>query len=321
MSSILFKFRLNDIIETVKKNSNLIDEVFKKHIKNPTIKELKIKSLKAFLKEISLQYNFDFVPSFDYINTKNSKLGGITFEMFKDNIFLWLSFQKTIYEKKYKKIQKKTSFIENDIKLEENVGLFLIFQQRSLFILKKKLELYKDKISQMYEKHSTNSKIPLNLFPQLINKILDICSFSFQKIESPLDIFDSEINKKSSSHKSFISKIIYFVYEKLNYYNELFRNKNENDDDEEVKFYPVDINTSKHKDNYDCFPDHIPLLYIDSTSLILAEFLFNNENYTIIDSNEEFSDELKILFDQELKDKITHLKNDKSKRAQKSLFF
>ena len=94
---------MKQIIQTIKKNSILIDELFKKHINNPTVKELKIKRLKAFLKEITLQNNFDFLPSFDYINTKNSKVNAITFEIFKENILLWLSFQITIYEKQSKK--------------------------------------------------------------------------------------------------------------------------------------------------------------------------------------------------------------------------
>ena len=311
--------RYKEVVKIVRANSAKIDELFRKHIVNPEINCLKIKKLVLFLKDLSQLYQFDFIPAFDYINTMNLKRDTINIDTFLENIILWLNFQRKILENPLISEEKILDKFEN-LKHLFGKGVLLTLQQRSLFILKKKFEKHKYKITDLLTSNTNfNYKIPLNKLIRIIQHIFEITLFSLYQIESYKDIFDPNVKRKSLlNNKVLLNELICFTYGSIDNYNQHYKNVYKYDDDQENEIFFLDLNRKPKNLPAGEFPNFVPLIYYESLQMILADFIFNNLNYVVLDLNDEFKEHVNVMFDMELVEKVKSHDNTINSKKEKS---
>jgi len=311
--------RYKEIVKIIRSNSAKIDELFRKHIVNPEINCLKIKKLVLFLKDLSQLYQFDFIPAYDYINTMNLKRDTINVDTFFDNILLWLNFQRKILENPLISAEKILDKYGN-LKHTFGNGVLLTLQQRSLFILKKKFDKHKYRIHDILTGNTNfNYKIPLNKLIRIIQHIFEITSFSLYQIESPKDIFDPYLKRNSLYNtKDILNELICFTYSGIYNYNQNYKNVYKYDDDQDNEFFFLDLNRKQKNLPAGEFPNSVPLIYYDALNMILADFIFNNLNYVVLDINDEFKEHENVMFDMDVLEKIKHHENTINSKKEKS---
>ena len=138
----------------------------------------------------------------------------------------------------------------------------IITLYRSLYILKKKFEKYKNEISKIYTKFFVKDKnnynnirckiIKISSFKQLLEEICHLVNMSIVKISSSNELFISDLvvqNIQNEKLNESIEQINKYITDKLKYYNNIFYSK---------KIKPaIDINII---DNIaDDFTDYYPI--------------------------------------------------------------
>ena len=127
----------------------------------------------------------------------------------------------------------KNSF--NEIN-DEHISFNIIC--RSLYILKKKFEIYKNDINKVYTKYFVKDKsdynnfsipiIKITSFKDLLEEIFHLINISIFKLSSMNELFISNFIPESKNEerlKEAIEKINYFITDKIRKYNEIFYNK------------------------------------------------------------------------------------------------
>ncbi len=126
--------------------------------------------------------------------------------------------------------------MQNSYNSEDPVFTSILY--RSLYILKKKFEIYKNEINKLYilyfvkDKNNYNNIrnkiIKLSSFKQLLEEILNLTNISIFKMSSLNELFVlnciPEINRKERLNKA-IEKINNFISDKIQKYNEIYYNK------------------------------------------------------------------------------------------------
>jgi hypothetical protein len=117
--------------------------------------------------------------------------------------------------------------------INETDNLFLMILHRSLYILKKKFEINKNEIKNIYEEHSENNKFNKILntdnFISVLDKIFKTCKINFLDINQPSDLFKAEIIENYSDEKlTMIEKQIKsYMLGRRKYYNDRYKFKRE----------------------------------------------------------------------------------------------
>ena len=135
--------------------------------------ELELKDIKKVLQDLSILLCYDLEPCHDIICAKFSNIKGISYPFFKECLYnfldkkeirlntMFLAEQNSIPIEGIKTIgnnnifnKKKYEETENieEIKLTDDLNLIIL--HRSLYILKKKFELYKPQFKDIYNKYS-----------------------------------------------------------------------------------------------------------------------------------------------------------------------
>ena len=173
---------------------------------------------------------------------------------------------------------------------EDSLEIVTIY--RSLYILKKKFEKYKDEISKIYTKYFINDKkskfnnicvkiINISSFKSLLEEICNIINITITKISTPKELFISDLmnqKKQNEKLKDSIDQIFYFITDKLNTYNDIFYNK---------KIKPsIELNTIESIN--DDFTDYYPLAEYDKKGRLI--FYYDqikelNKKYSSFQSN------------------------------------
>ena len=126
--------------------------------------------------------------------------------------------------------------MQNSYNSEDPVFTSILY--RSLYILKKKFEIYKNEINKLYilyfvkDKNNYNNIrnkiIKLSSFKQLLEEIFNLTNISIFKMSSLNELFVinciPEINRKERLNKA-IEKINNFISDKIQKYNEIYYNK------------------------------------------------------------------------------------------------
>ncbi len=233
---------------------------------------------------------------------------------------------------------------------------------RSIYIIKRKFEIYKIQIKQIYNKYNINefnNNIGINFyiintdnFNLIAKEIFDTINCFIIQIHNPKDIFTNLFltNEKKKEMNNIINKIQNFLLQNNNIqkYNEIFFTKKikplllikekEKNDIEDI-YKPIveydikgnviktteqlineniklnsnlnidelnELNFKNKKEELNKF-DYLPQnnnLYIETFSLILADFLQSFSIYGIIEINDDLSNELNKLFNKEILEKI-----------------
>ena len=158
----------------------------------------------------------------------------------------------------------------NNSDKEESLSLITIY--RSLYILKKKFEKYKDEISKIYTKYFAKDKnnfnnirckiIKISSFKSLLKEICTISNFSIIKLNAMNEIFISELmtDDKIEEKLDFsIEQINNYITENLNKYNNIFYNK---------KIKPA-IEITKIETIADDFTDYYPMAEYDKKGTLI----------------------------------------------------
>ena len=126
--------------------------------------------------------------------------------------------------------------MQNSYNSEDPVFTSILY--RSLYILKKKFEIYKNEINKLYilyfvkDKNNYNNIrnkiIKLSSFKQLLEEIFNLTNISIFKMSSLNELFVlnciPETNRKERLNKA-IEKINNFISDKIQKYNEIYYNK------------------------------------------------------------------------------------------------
>ena len=229
---------------------------------------------------------------------------------------------------------------------------------RSIYIIKRKFEIYKIQIKQIYNKYNINefnNNIGINFyvintdnFYLIAKEIFNIINCFIIQIHNPRDIFINLFltDEKKKEMNNIIHKIQNFLFQNNNIqkYNEIFFTKKikplllikEKENDIEEIFKPIveydidgniiktteqlikenkkinsndilnELNSINDKEDL-IKKEYLPQnnnLYIETFSLILADFLQNFSIYGIIEINDDLSNELNNLFNKEILEKI-----------------
>ena len=158
----------------------------------------------------------------------------------------------------------------NNVNKQESLSLITIY--RSLYILKKKFEKYKDEISKIYTKYFVKDKnnfnnirckiIKISSFKSLLKEICTISNFSIIKLNAMNEIFISELmtDDKIEEKLDFsIEQINNYITENLNKYNNIFYNK---------KIKPA-IEITKIETIADDFTDYYPMAEYDKKGTLI----------------------------------------------------
>ena len=124
----------------------------------------------------------------------------------------------------------------NNVNKQESLSLITIY--RSLYILKKKFEKYKDEISKIYTKYFVKDKnnynnirckiIKISSFKSLLQQICNLVNMSIIKISSLNELFVSDLVSQKIQQERFnesIDQIYNYISNNLKKYNEIFFNK------------------------------------------------------------------------------------------------
>jgi hypothetical protein len=162
---------------------------------------------------------------------------------------------------------------------------------RSLYILKKKFEIYKNEINTLYTKYFVKDKndynnisipiIKITSFKDLLKEIFHLLNISIFKMSSMNELFLSNFIPESKNEERLniaIDKIYNFIIDKIRKYNEIFYNK-------KIKTL-IEIN--KIEEIADDFTDYYPIVEYDKKGRLINIFdeikILNKEN--IIKSKE-----------------------------------
>ena len=156
---------------------------------------------------------------------------------------------------------------------------------RSLYILKKKFEIYKNEINKVYTKFFVKDKsdynnfsipiIKITSFKDLLEEIFHLINISIFKLSSMNELFISNFIPESKNEerlKEAIEKINNFITDKIRKYNEIFYNK-------KIK---TAIEINKIEEIADDFTNYYPIVEYDKKGRLISIFdeikILNKEN-------------------------------------------
>ena len=148
----------------------------------------------------------------------------------------------------------------NILPKEESVDFIILY--RSLYILKKKFEKYKEDISKIYTKYFVKDKnnynnirckiIKISSFKSLLQQICNLVNMSIIKISSLNELFVSDLVSQKIQQERFnesIDQIYNYISNNLKKYNEIFFNKKikpiieinkiDNINEDLTEYYPI----------------------------------------------------------------------------------
>ena len=120
---------------------------------------------------------------------------------------------------------------KENINLMERKNIDMLILYRSLYILKKKFELYKPQINQIYQENKQKSSnilvLPIKNIPYILKNIMMIAQFYIISYNSYSELLTVELlNNRNKKQSEIIVNYIYnYIKEHINEYNSVFYEK------------------------------------------------------------------------------------------------
>ena len=215
-----------------------------------------MKTIKKVLQDLSILLCYDLEPCHDIICAKYSNIKGISYPFFKECLYnfvdnkesklnsMFLAEQRSIPLDDTKNLEKKkinnNENRENEENFDDNYDLDLIILHRSLFILKKKFEKYKDEFRDVYNKYreiilgenilEDEILVEQNQIPKILDEIFNLGKFGLIEYDNFKDaIFDEmKLYDKIKLDNKIITTLMNFVFENRRKYNFIFTKKKQN---------------------------------------------------------------------------------------------
>lgn len=207
-------------------------------------KEIKFDTLKKVVADISIKFSFDFEGLNDFIISKYDYLLGLSYPLFKENLFEWIDNQlklnlilneeKDSENNKEKAVSFKINKLNYKIDSLDGIDLNNLIKERSHFIIKRKFDIYSEEIDKLYKfysydkaKQSYGFKVIFEKFEDLILNLIKNIGMSFILVEKPYDLFKIEVLEKINEEKKIliIEELIKFSSIHRKRYNNILSNK------------------------------------------------------------------------------------------------
>ena len=123
------------------------------------------------------------------------------------------------------------NYEKENINLMERKNIDMLILYRSLYILKKKFELYKPQINQIYQENKQKSSnilvLPIKNIPYILKNIMMIAQFYIISYNSYSELLTVELlNNRNKKQSEIIVNYIYnYIKEHINEYNSIFYEK------------------------------------------------------------------------------------------------
>jgi hypothetical protein len=218
--------------------------------RNDYSKELKLTYLKKVLMELSIKIGFDLEPVKEVILSRHSNLSGISYPIFKECICEWLENQEKILsttifvddnnmgvlnlpkeDEKSPSLSKSPQFERYNFDPDYDINMIIL--QRSLYILKRKFEIYEKEIMNIYGKYMEKNKMEFIIdskkFQLVLNEVLLETKLSFSDINKPSEVFKVELleHLNKDKLKIILLKIDQFMQDYRKKYNKIMKEKKE----------------------------------------------------------------------------------------------
>lgn len=232
-----------------------IESVFNTHLidfdynSKYTYYEVEMKYIKDVLIDLSILLSYDLEPCNEIINIKHSQLNGISYPIFKECLYDYLDKMEiklntmffveqssySIEEIAQRKIsnnnglQAENDAIKDTVSLTNDVSLLIT--HRSLFILKKKFESFKQEIKQVYKKYSEESiddhLIDMNNFIKLTEEVMTKAKFMLVKANDFKELTQKEMQYVNSVviDMDLLDQLNVFITHERRKYNVIYRDK------------------------------------------------------------------------------------------------
>ena len=222
--------------------------------------ELELKDIKKVLQDLSILLCYDLEPCHDIICAKFSNIKGISYPFFKECLYnfldkkevklntMFLAEQNSIPLENAKVIGKNNNFDKKNYEESENIeevkitdDLNLIILHRSLYILKKKFEMYKQQFKDIYNKYNekffelenkgeileNEILVEKNQVANILVELLNTGKFEIDEINNFKEAifkemqFTNNINVKDNIMKEFMD----YLNENRRKYNYIYKEK------------------------------------------------------------------------------------------------
>ena len=200
-------------------NFDEMEDIIAPFYSNKISQEVPFSQLKKPLQEASVKFGFDFEPSVEFIETLHPQLHSISAIILKENLLQWLKKERHYYsmllvgeesqeEETLIEESKLLQPVENDkiiFNHSSHLGLDLTILHRSLYILKRKIELNEPKIENLYSKYgkSDSKQLSMNLFLEFAESYFKSCDMLIINYSSGGDIFKAESLSKPMMEEVF----------------------------------------------------------------------------------------------------------------------
>ena len=219
--------------------------------------ELDMKSIKKVLQDLSILLCYDLEPCHDIICAKYSNIKGISYPFFKECLYnflekkenqlntMFLAEQHSIPLIESKNLIKNFSNINNSIEKVENYDddydVNLIILHRSLYILKKKFEKYKNEFMEIYNKYREKISgdnilvneilVEENNVTKILEEILNVGKFGLIEYDNFKEAIFKEMDlvDKIKLDENISNELMDFVLINRRKYNYIFTQKKLNE--------------------------------------------------------------------------------------------
>lgn len=178
--------------------------------------EISLKNIRKVLADLFNEYSYDMENAKELINVKHSHLNGISYPIFKECLFEWLQKQQKILSTTIfvddnninedyigrNNEERKNHNYDTEVKNENNfnfteVDVDMIILHRSLFILKRKFEIYEKEVYEIYRKYFENEKmdhvIDIKKFNDVVRDILKEMNIAIYETQKPNEVLKLEL--------------------------------------------------------------------------------------------------------------------------------
>ena len=222
--------------------------------------ELELKDIKKVLQDLSILLCYDLEPCHDIICAKFSNIKGISYPFFKECLYnfldkkevrlntMFLAEQNSIPLENAKTIVNNNNFNNKNYEENENIeeikitdDLNLIILHRSLYILKKKFELYKPQFKNIYNKYSekivdlgnkgeileNEILVEKNQIGKILEEILNTGKFEIDILKNFREAIFKEMKYYNNINieEKILQEFINYVSENRRKYNYIYKEK------------------------------------------------------------------------------------------------
>ena len=340
--------------------------------------ELELKDIKKVLQDLSILLCYDLEPCHDIICAKFSNIRGISYPFFKECLYnfldnkearlntMFLAEQNSIPLENAKIIVNNNNFNNRNFDESENIeevkitdDLNLIILHRSLYILKKKFELYKPEFKNIYNKYSekifelegnkgdileNEILVEKNQIGKILIEILNTGKFEIDEINNFQESITKEMNffNNININENILKEFLNYVNENRRKYNYIYKEKKINKNfklesyldyipqgDDELTKIVIETEGKEKNIKIDTISEIVPNKFQEINKDIISEIsknknIQNEENYNgeiLVEKNKDKKEKEENKEEEENEEKEENENNKIKNNKRKNSFY